>query len=55
MNPLQELSNFGQSFWVDYILRSLITSGELDMHINDPEFAKAMADRLLAMLGSVDF
>jgi transaldolase/glucose-6-phosphate isomerase len=35
MNPLQELSNFGQSFWVDYILRSLITSGELDMHIKE--------------------
>ena len=35
MNPLQELHNFGQSFWVDYILRSLITSGEMKMHIKD--------------------
>ncbi len=35
MNPLQELHNFGQSFWVDYILRSLITSGEMAMHIKD--------------------
>ncbi|MEE9529567.1 MAG: transaldolase [Syntrophobacteria bacterium] len=35
MNPLKELYNFEQSFWVDYILRSLITSGELDMHIKE--------------------
>ncbi len=35
MKPVQELYNFGQSFWVDYILRSLITSGELDMHIKE--------------------
>jgi transaldolase/glucose-6-phosphate isomerase len=35
MNPLQELFNYGQSFWVDYILRSMITSGKLDMHIKE--------------------
>ena len=35
MNPLQELYNYGQSFWVDYILSSLITSGNLDMHIKE--------------------
>ncbi|WP_455281865.1 bifunctional transaldolase/phosoglucose isomerase [[Eubacterium] cellulosolvens] len=29
MNPLRELQNYGQSFWLDYIRRSLITSGEL--------------------------
>ncbi len=29
MNALKELSNYGQSFWLDYIRRSLITSGEL--------------------------
>jgi transaldolase / glucose-6-phosphate isomerase len=28
-NPLRELSEFGQSVWLDYIRRSLITSGEL--------------------------
>src|SRR5580704_8180631 len=28
-NPLRGLSDFGQSVWLDYILRSLITSGEL--------------------------
>lgn len=31
-------------------LRPLVELIELDMHINDPEFATAMADRLLKML-----
>ena len=35
MNPLQELYNYGQSFWVDYILRSLITSGKINKHIKE--------------------
>src|SRR5438093_13438494 len=29
MNPLEELQKHGQSIWLDYIRRSLITSGEL--------------------------
>ena len=29
MSPLQELSSLGQSFWLDYIRRDLIHSGEL--------------------------
>src|SRR5215813_6512431 len=28
-NPLRSLADFGQSVWLDYIRRSLITSGEL--------------------------
>ncbi len=28
-NPLKQLSRFGQSIWLDYIRRSLMTSGEL--------------------------
>jgi len=28
-NPLKQLTRFGQSIWLDYIRRSLITSGEL--------------------------
>ena len=28
MNPVQTLQNYGQSVWLDYIRRSLITSGE---------------------------
>jgi len=29
MNPLKQLQNYGQSVWLDYIRRSLISSGEL--------------------------
>ena len=29
MNPLQELQDFGQSVWLDYFRRNLVTSGEL--------------------------
>ncbi len=32
-NPLQQLHDAGQSIWLDYIRRSLITSGELDRMI----------------------
>ena len=28
-NPLKKLETFGQSIWLDYIRRDLITSGEL--------------------------
>lgn len=29
MNPLKRLHDYGQSFWLDYLRRSLVTSGEL--------------------------
>ena len=29
MNPLRALQDFGQSVWLDYFRRSLVTSGEL--------------------------
>jgi hypothetical protein len=29
-NPLQQLSEYGQSVWLDYIQRSLIRNGALD-------------------------
>jgi hypothetical protein len=29
MNPLKELNTFGQSVWLDYMRRHLISSGEL--------------------------
>jgi transaldolase/glucose-6-phosphate isomerase len=34
-NPLKELLKFGQSVWLDYIRRNLITSGELKRLINE--------------------
>ena len=36
VNPLRELSQFGQSAWLDYIRRSLITGGELK-HLVDED------------------
>jgi transaldolase/glucose-6-phosphate isomerase len=34
-NPLQELADYGQSPWLDYIRRDLITSGELQRLIDE--------------------
>src|SRR5580658_8388902 len=34
-NPLKTLTNYGQSAWLDYIRRSLITSGELKRLIDE--------------------
>src|ERR1700677_711208 len=34
-NPLKELQKFGQSVWLDYIRRSLITSGELKRLVDE--------------------
>ncbi len=34
-NPLRELAAYGQSFWLDYLSRNLITSGELARLIED--------------------
>ena len=34
-NPLKELLNYGQSMWLDYIRRDLITSGSLKKMIED--------------------
>lgn len=58
MNPLQTLSEYGQSVWLDYIRRGLITSGELQnliekdglrgMTSNPAIFEKAIA-------GSTDY
>ena len=35
MNPLRKLESYGQSIWLDYIRRSLLTSGELQRLITD--------------------
>ncbi|PYV72034.1 MAG: transaldolase, partial [Acidobacteria bacterium] len=34
-NPLKELLKYGQSMWLDYIRRDLITSGKLKQMIDD--------------------
>src|ERR1700735_2463272 len=53
-NPRKALLNYGQSMWLDYIRRDLITSGKLKTMINDDGlrgmtsnpsiFEKAIAD-----------
>ncbi|MEO7145806.1 MAG: bifunctional transaldolase/phosoglucose isomerase [Bryobacteraceae bacterium] len=35
MNPLKQLLDYGQSVWLDYIRRGLITSGDLKKYIDD--------------------
>lgn len=35
MNPFQKLENLGQSVWLDFIRRSLMTSGELEQLISE--------------------
>jgi transaldolase/glucose-6-phosphate isomerase len=39
MNPLQQLGQLGQSPWLDYIRRSLMTSGELERLIREDGLA----------------
>ena len=34
-NPLKDLQKYGQSVWLDYIRRNLITSGELKRLIEE--------------------
>ena len=34
-NPLKDLRQYGQSVWLDYIRRNLLTSGELKKLIDD--------------------
>ncbi len=35
MNPLKELLNHGQSVWLDYIRRNLMTSGQLQKYLDE--------------------
>src|ERR1700704_268870 len=56
-NPLKDLLKYGQSVWLDYIRRDLLTSGELKrlieedgvrgMTSNPAIFEKAIADSTL--------
>ena len=35
MNPLKELGEFGQSVWLDFIQRKLLTGGELKRMVEE--------------------
>ena len=51
-NPLRALQVFGQSVWLDYIRRSLITSGELRRLIDEDGLNPAIFEK--AITGSAN-
>ena len=57
-NPLLNLRQFGQSVWLDYIRRSLITSGELRRLIEDEGLRGVTSNPSIfekAIAGSTDY
>ena len=58
MNPLVELSRYGQSIWLDYIRRSLISSGELERLVREDGLAGVTSNPAIfekAITGSTDY
>ncbi len=58
MNPLRALSDYGQSVWLDYIRRSLITSGELQRLIAEDGLRGVTSNPAIfekAITGSTDY
>lgn len=57
-NPLQSLQSYGQSVWLDYIRRSLISSGELQHLINEDGLRGVTSNPAIfekAIAGSIDY
>jgi transaldolase/glucose-6-phosphate isomerase len=57
-NPLRELQSYGQSVWLDYIRRSLLTSGELQHLIDDDGLRGVTSNPAIfekAIAGSSDY
>jgi transaldolase / glucose-6-phosphate isomerase len=57
-NPLQELAKYGQSAWLDYIRRSLISSGELKRLIEQDGLGGVTSNPAIfekAITGSTDY
>src|SRR5579862_8141164 len=57
-NPLKDLLKFGQSVWLDYIRRDLITSGELKRMIEDDGLRGITSNPAIfekAIAGSTDY
>jgi len=57
-NPLRELSNYGQSAWLDYIRRNLITSGELKGLVDNDGLGGVTSNPAIfekAITGSTDY
>src|SRR5437660_12514065 len=58
MNPLKTLGQYGQSVWLDYIRRSLITSGELKRMIEEDGLGGVTSNPAIfekAITGSTDY
>jgi transaldolase/glucose-6-phosphate isomerase len=58
MNPLQALQGYGQSVWLDYIRRSLLTSGELARLIEEDGLRGITSNPAIfekAITGSTDY
>ncbi len=58
MNPLQLLPNYGQSIWLDYIRRNLLTGGELERLINEDNIKGVTSNPAIfekAIAGSNDY
>src|SRR5712692_4409784 len=57
-NPLKELGKYGQSVWLDYIRRSLITSGELKRLLEEDGVGGVTSNPAIfekAITGSTDY
>src|SRR5262252_6364854 len=57
-NPLQSLQDYGQSVWLDYIRRSLITSGELRRLLDEDGLRGVTSNPAIfekAIAGSADY
>ena len=58
VNPLRALADFGQSVWLDYIRRSLLTSGEFDRLIDEDGLRGCTSNPAIfekAITGSTDY
>src|SRR5208337_2883920 len=58
MNPLKALNHYGQSVWLDYIRRNLITSGELKRLIEEDGLRGVTSNPSIfekAIAGSTDY
>jgi transaldolase / glucose-6-phosphate isomerase len=58
MNPLKELNNYGQSVWLDYMRRHLISSGELRRLVEDDGLGGVTSNPAIfekAITGSTDY
>src|SRR5215467_13693672 len=58
VNPLQGLQGYGQSVWLDFIRRSLITSGELARLVEEDGLRGVTSNPAIfekAIVGSTDY